>query len=63
MVSGRPKILGVDDEPDLIDINVHILRSAGYEVFEASTGSECLTIARKEHPDLIKRQEVKKIRG
>ena len=48
-----PQILVVDDEPDLLDINSTILRSAGYEVLEASTGNDCLRIATEEHPDLI----------
>lgn len=49
----KPKILCVDDEPDLLDINSTILRSAGYVVFKASTGNECLRIAIEEKPDLI----------
>jgi len=53
MIISKPKILCVDDEPDLLDINSTILRSAGYEVFKASTGSECLRIAGEQKPDLI----------
>lgn len=47
------KILVVDDEPDLLDLTSSILRSAGYEVIEATTGNDCLRIAREEYPDLI----------
>ncbi len=47
------KILCVDDNPDLLHINAHILRSAGYEVLEASMGDECLSLVKKERPDLI----------
>jgi PAS domain S-box-containing protein len=53
MITSKAKILCVDDDPDLLNINVTILRSAGYEVLEASTGNECLHIARREHPDLV----------
>jgi PAS domain S-box-containing protein len=47
------KILCVDDDPDLLQINTSILRNAGYEVTEAATGEECLRITKEEHPDLI----------
>jgi PAS domain S-box-containing protein len=53
MITPKAKILCVDDDPDLLNINVTILRSAGYEVIEASTGNECIAAAKKEHPDLI----------
>ncbi|MCL5421372.1 MAG: ATP-binding protein [Nitrospirae bacterium] len=48
-----PRILCVDDEPELLSITSEILRAAGYEVIKASSGSECLSITKKEHPDLI----------
>jgi len=47
------KILCVDDDPDLLQINTAILRNAGYEVTEAATGEECLRITKEQHPDLI----------
>ncbi|MEW6068813.1 MAG: hybrid sensor histidine kinase/response regulator [Nitrospirota bacterium] len=53
MIIPRAKILCVDDESDILNINVNILRSAGYEVLEAATGNECIETTRKEHPDLI----------
>jgi PAS domain S-box-containing protein len=53
MITSNAKILCVDDDPALLNINASILRSAGYEVLEAKTGNECLDTARKEHPDLI----------
>jgi len=46
------KILCVDDDPDLLQINTAILRNAGYEVTEAATGKECLRITKEQHPDL-----------
>ncbi len=45
MITAKSKILCVDDEPDLLGIYSEILRSAGYEVLEASTGNECSGIA------------------
>jgi len=53
MIPTKAKILCIDDEPDLLNITEDILRSAGYEVILATTGHECLTLAKKEHPDLI----------
>jgi PAS domain S-box-containing protein len=53
MTLARAKILCIDDDPDLLMINSSILRQAGHEVFEASTGHEGLDISRKEHPDLV----------
>ena len=53
MIPSNVKILCVDDDPDLLSIHSEMLRSAGYEVICATTGHECLTLAKKEHPDLI----------
>jgi PAS domain S-box-containing protein len=53
MIAEQARILCVDDEPDLLNISVSILMSAGYEVLGATTGNEGLNIAGKEHPDLI----------
>ncbi|MGD0233087.1 MAG: diguanylate cyclase [Syntrophorhabdales bacterium] len=47
------RILVVDDDPDLLELTSEILRRAGYEVLEASTGKECLEAVRAHHPDLV----------
>ncbi|MBP1750086.1 MAG: two component system response regulator [Deltaproteobacteria bacterium] len=47
------KILVTDDDPDILEINSTVLRNAGYEVYEASTGAECLDRVRRYHPDLV----------
>jgi DNA-binding response OmpR family regulator len=47
------KILIVDDDPDIAGAFTHILQSADYDVISATTGQECLQIARAERPDLI----------
>ncbi len=47
------KILVTDDDPDILEINATILRNAGYEIYEASTGAECLDMVRQHRPDLV----------
>lgn len=47
------KILILDDDPDVLFATSRIVKSEGYQVFNASTGSECKELAKKEHPDLI----------
>ncbi|MBI5641368.1 MAG: response regulator [Nitrospirae bacterium] len=53
IIAGQPRILFVDDNPGLRLISAEILRSEGYEVLEASSGNECLDVAKKEHPDVV----------
>jgi diguanylate cyclase (GGDEF)-like protein/PAS domain S-box-containing protein len=43
----------VDDDHDLLALTSEILRRAGYEVLEASTGRDCLETVRTQHPDLV----------
>jgi len=47
------RILVVDDEPAVLQVLSTILRSAGYEVWEASNGRECLQVTRERRPDLV----------
>ena len=47
------KILITDDDPDVLLLTTKLLRRAGYEVLEASTGGECLEVVRAHHPDLL----------
>ena len=46
-------ILIADDHDDNRELLLLILLGAGYKVKEARNGSECLTLARSEPPDLI----------
>jgi CheY-like chemotaxis protein len=46
-------ILIADDHEDNRELMQLLLLGAGYSVREARNGSECLAIARDEHPDLI----------
>jgi response regulator RpfG family c-di-GMP phosphodiesterase len=52
-VSKQFKILVTDDTPEILIMSTTLLRRAGYEVLEASTGKECLDAARVYHPDLV----------
>lgn len=47
------KILIVDDDPDVLFVTSRIIKSAGYEVLEASTGTEGMAVAKENRPDLI----------
>jgi DNA-binding response OmpR family regulator len=49
----RNKILVVDDEPDVLRLVATNLEAAGFAVITAADGSEGLSKARSEHPDLI----------
>jgi len=48
-----PKILLVDDEPDILEFIEYNLRKEGYEVVLARNGKEAVEQAVKHHPDLI----------
>ena len=53
-VAERPgRILVVDDNPDNVEIIATRLRFRGYEIFEASTGIQALSLVREAEPDLI----------
>ncbi len=49
----RPRVLVVDDEPDLVDLVSMNLTTAGYDVIHATDGLEGLHAARAEQPDLV----------
>lgn len=49
----KPKILIVDDEPDVLELVEYNLRKAGFEVVTATNGAEALKEARDARPDLI----------
>jgi len=46
-------LLVADNEPDQLSAMAHTLRSAGYQVLEATNGSEVLDQVREKQPDLI----------
>jgi len=49
----RRKILIVDDYPGARYLRSRILSEAGYEVIEASSGTEALSVARAVQPSLV----------
>jgi DNA-binding response OmpR family regulator len=49
----KPKILVVDDEPDVIELVAFNLRSAGFDITSAENGEEALRKARLCAPDLV----------
>lgn len=48
-----PKILIVDDEPDIIEFLTYNLEREGYQTISASDGQKGLRLAERERPDLI----------
>ena len=53
MSESKPRILVVDDEPDLITVLKIGLETEGYEVLTASDGEQGLALARQVLPDLM----------
>jgi len=49
----KPRILVVDDEPDLVAVLRMGLQMEGFEVIEAGDGAEGLRRAREDKPDLM----------
>src|SRR5512137_169592 len=47
------KVLVADDDPEILLLTATILRRAGYDVLEASTGKECLEAVKAYHPDVV----------
>ena len=47
------RLLLVDDDPSLLRLMGEYLRRLGYEISTAGNGTEALTAAREQHPDLI----------
>ena len=52
-MSAPIKILVTDDDPDVLLLTTQLLRGAGYEILEASTGKECLEAAKAHRPDIL----------
>jgi DNA-binding response OmpR family regulator len=52
-MSKQFKILVTDDTPEILIMSTMLLRKAGYEVLEASTGKDCIDAVRIHHPDLV----------
>jgi two-component system, OmpR family, alkaline phosphatase synthesis response regulator PhoP len=52
-MAGVPKILVVDDAPDIVRLTRDYLEHAGFAVVVARDGDEAIRVARQERPDLI----------
>jgi DNA-binding response OmpR family regulator len=48
-----PEIIVVDDDPDTLSVLVRYIRRDGLAVVEASSGAECLRLAKQHSPDVI----------
>ena len=53
MSDSKPRVLIVDDEPDLLSVLHFGLDVEGFDVLEASDGEQGLNMAREHTPDLI----------
>jgi two-component sensor histidine kinase len=49
----KTKVLVVDNDPQMLLATCRILREAGYDAIETTTGNGCLKIAEEVHPSLI----------
>jgi len=49
----NPKILVVDDDPDIVETLEIVLEAHDYDVITASNGNECLSKVKEANPDLI----------
>jgi DNA-binding NtrC family response regulator len=52
-MTGEPRILVVDDEPDMVDNCVRILRRAGYRCLSTTDPERALALIESERPDLV----------
>jgi len=52
-MTGVPKVLVVDDAPDIVRLTRDYLEHAGFAVVTAANGDDALRLARTERPDLI----------
>jgi PAS domain S-box-containing protein len=53
VMNGTTRILIADDEPAALEVFTTILGRAGYEIWEASNGQQCLQMTRERRPDLV----------
>ena len=52
-MAGVPKVLVVDDAPDIVRLTRDFLEHAGFAVVSAQDGNEAVAVAHRERPDLI----------
>jgi PleD family two-component response regulator len=49
----KAKVLITDDDPDILLLTTILLEEEGFEVFQATTGRECLDATRNNNPDIV----------
>lgn len=49
----RPKVLVVDDEPNILMSLEFLMKKKGYEVYIARNGAEAINLIRSQHPAVI----------
>jgi DNA-binding response OmpR family regulator len=52
-MNAQPKVLVVDDDPDILDAITTVLSTQPYDIEQARDGVECLEKVRQQIPDLI----------
>jgi two-component system OmpR family response regulator len=52
-MSGEPRVLVVDDQPNIVDMLATVLRFHRFTVSTARTAAQALAVARAERPDLV----------
>ncbi len=52
-MAGVPKVLVVDDAPDIVRLTRDFLEHAGFAVVVARDGDDAIRVARQERPDLV----------
>lgn len=50
---GKPRVLVVDDEPDVVSVIERTLATEGFEVLSAYDGISALDLAETQQPDLV----------
>lgn len=53
MISSKPRLLMIDDEPNFVRSVSMSLEDAGFQVMVAHSGKEGLPLAYEQHPDLV----------
>ena len=53
MGNGKPRVLIVEDEPDMNNLVAEVLRAYGFEPVQAATGEEALRVVAQAPPDAV----------
>lgn len=53
MIPETPKILVVDDEPDIVEFLSYNLKKEGFNIYTSSNGKEAIQMVQKVHPHVV----------